>query len=236
MKSKNIQIPSCEACKKAQGFFCNLSENEKRFFGEKKGDNFYKKGQVVFYEGNHANGLFCIYDGKVKLTKLGKDGKEQIVRFSRDGEIIGYRSLLSNEPYHATATVLEDSYICLITKEKFLQTVTENPKFSLKVIQLLSKDLKGAEQHLMDIAQKTVKERIAESILLLKNTFGYLVDGETLNIHMTRSEIADMAGTTTETTIRTLAQLNDERLIRLEGKNIVISNLQGLLRYTERYN
>lgn len=236
MKKKSLQIPSCDNCKNSKDFFCNLSVDEKKSISEKKGNNFYKKGQVIFYEGNHANGLFCLFNGKVKLTKLGKDGKEQIIRFSKDGDILGYRSLLSNEPYHATATALEDSHICMITNDKFLQTVEDNPKLSLKVIQLLSKDLKGAEQHLIDVAQKTVKERISESLLLLKNTFGYLADGETINIHMTRSEIADMAGTTTESTIRTLAQLSEENLIKLEGKNIVISNLHGLIRCTNAYD
>lgn len=233
---KNIQIPSCDSCKNSKDFFCNLSENEKKSLSEKKGDNFYKKGQVIFYEGNHANGLYCLFEGKVKLTKLGKDGKEQIIRFSKDGDILGYRSLLSHEPYHATATALEDSYICMITKDKFLQIIEDNPKLSLKVIQLLSKDLKGAEQHLIDVAQKTVKERISESLILLKNTFGYLADGQTLNILISRSEIADIAGTTTESTIRTLAQLNEEQLIQLDGKNILITNIAGLVRCTNAYD
>lgn len=233
---KNIQIPSCDSCKNSKDFICNLSENEKKSLSEKKGDNFYKKGQVIFYEGNHANGLYCLFEGKVKLTKLGKDGKEQIIRFSKDGDILGYRSLLSHEPYHATATALEDSYICMITKDKFLQIIEDNPKLSLKVIQLLSKDLKGAEQHLIDVAQKTVKERISESLILLKNTFGYLADGQTLNILISRSEIADIAGTTTESTIRTLAQLNEEQLIQLDGKNILITNIAGLVRCTNAYD
>jgi CRP-like cAMP-binding protein len=233
---KTVEIPSCNTCKNSKDFFCNLSDSEKQSLSEKKGDNFYKKGQVIFYEGNHANGLYCLFEGKVKLTKLGKDGKEQIIRFSKDGDILGYRSLLSNEPYHATAMALEDSYICMITKDKFLQIVEDNPKLSLKVIQLLSKDLKGAEQHLIDVAQKTVKERISESLILLKNTFGYLIDGQTLNVTMSRAEIADMAGTTTESTIRTLAQLQEEKLIKLEGKTIVISNLNGLIRCTNTYD
>lgn len=236
MKKPTLDIPSCDDCSHSKEFFCSLSDTEKRMLSEKKGDNFYKKGQVIFYEGNHANGLFCLYEGKVKLSKLGKDGKEQIVRFSKTGDIVGYRSLLSNEPYQATATAMEDCHICNLSKEKFLQIVEENPKLSLKVIQLLSKDLKSAEQNLIDVAQKTVKERISEALILLKNTFGYLADGKTLNIHMTRSEIADMAGTTTESTIRTLAQLSDEALIKLEGKSIVISNYSGLVRCTNAYD
>ncbi len=236
MKKNTIEIPSCSNCGNSKEFFCNLSESEKQLLSDKKGDNFYKKGQVIFYEGNHANGLYCLYDGKVKLTKLGKDGKEQIVRFSKNGDILGYRSLLSDEPYHATATALEDSHICMISKEKFLQVVEQNTKLSLQVIQLLSKDLKGAEQHLIDVAQKTVKERIAESLILLKNTFGYLADGKTININMTRSEIADMAGTSTESTIRTLATLSDENMIALDGKNIIISDLPNLIRCSNTYD
>lgn len=236
MKRKSIDIPSCDNCKNSKDFFCNLSEPEKQIISKKKGDNFYKKGQVIFYEGNHANGLFCLYEGKVKLTKLGKDGKEQIIRFSKDGDILGYRSLLSNEPYHATATAMEDSYICTISKEKFLTVIEDNPKLSFKVIQLLSKDLKGAEQHLIDVAQKSVKERIAESLLLLQTTFGYLADNRTINIQMSRSEIADMAGTTTESTIRTLAQLNEKNIIELNGKNIVINDMKELIKCSNSYD
>lgn len=236
MKSPLKEIPSCENCDRSRDFFCNLSSGEKKALSDKKGENFYKKGQVIFYEGNHSNGLFCLFDGKVKLTKLGKDGKEQIIRFSQNGDILGYRSLLSNEPYQATATAMEDCHICMISKDNFLHIIEENPRLSLKVIQLLSNDLKNAEQHLLDVAQKTVKERISESLILLKNTFGYLADEATININMTRSEIADMAGTTTESTIRTLAQLSEEKLIRLDGKNIVITDLKGLIRCTNSYD
>lgn len=228
-KNKAECIPSCLECNEQGRFFCQLNSEEKAFLGEKKGENFYKKGQAIFYEGNHSLGLFCIYNGKVKLSKLGKDGKEQIVRFSKTGDIMGYRSLLSNEPYQATAVAMEDSYICMISKDNFLKIIEENPRLSLKLIQLLSHDLKTAEQHLIDVAQKTVKERISESLLLLRSTFSFLDDGITLNITMTRSEIADMAGTTTESTIRMLTQLSEEKIINLVGKHIQILNFDKLL-------
>lgn len=228
-KSKTECIPQCNECTIQGQFFCNLSREEKDILSDKKGENFYKKGQVIFYEGNHSVGLFCLFNGKVKLSKLGKDGKEQIVRFSKTGDIMGYRSLLSSEPYQATATAMEDSQICMITKENFLKIAGENPKLSLKLIQLLSQDLKTAEQHLIDVAQKTVRERVSESLLLLKNTFGFMEDDKTINISMSRSEIADMAGTTTESAIRTLAQLSDEKIIQLDGKNISILDKNKLL-------
>ena len=230
MKRSKVDIPSCDECDiEGHGIICGLSTDSQVFVSERKGDNFYKKGQAIFYEGNHANGLYCIYDGKVKLSKLGEEGKEQIVRFAKTSDILGYRSLLSDEPYHATATAMEDSHICLIPKDRFMQLMEKDPKLSLSVVQLLSKDLRGAEQLMIDIAQKSVKERIAEALVLLKRTFGFLDDGETIGVTLTRSEIADIAGTTTETTIRTLAQLSSENLIELVGKKIKVLNFNKLV-------
>jgi CRP-like cAMP-binding protein len=227
MKSTPVNL-NCNECCHSKGMFCNLSEEEKHLLSNGKGLNFYKKGQTIFYEGNHAHGIFCLNDGKIKLSKLGKDGKEQIVRFAKTGEILGYRALLSSDNYQATATAMVDSHICIIPKEKFLKIMEMNSKLSLKLILLLSKDLKTAEQHLIDIAQKTVKERIAESLIVLANTFGFLKDNKTLNISLTRSEIADMAGTTTESTIRTLITFSEENILELGGKIIKIINYTKL--------
>ena len=235
MKRQVDQIVSCDECKSESKVFCALSIDEKKELSEDKGNNFYKKGQVIFYEGNHSNGLYCIYSGKVKLTKLGEDGKEQVVRFAKTGDILGYRSPLSNEPYHATASAMSDSHICHLSKKKFIALMASNPKLSWNTMQVLSQDLKNAEQNLINIAQKTVKERIAEALVLLYKTFGMAEDGLTLDIVLSRSEIADIAGTTTETTIRTLATLNEEKLIQLKGKSIKIMDIKGLTRTASIY-
>ncbi len=229
MKRVNINIPSCCDCANSKGVLCALSKENKEFLSDKKGHNFYKKGQAIFYEGNSANGLYCINKGRVKLSKLGEDGKDQIVRFAKEGDILGYRSLLSNEAYQATATAMDDCYICLVSKDKFNELIEKDPRLSVSVIQLLSRDLRSAEQLLVNIAQKSVKERISEAIVVLKRTFGFRSDNKTLDVVLTRSEIADMAGTTTETTIRTLSQLSNEGPIELVGKTIVINDFKKLL-------
>ena len=226
--SKIADIPSCVDCKNKNSIFCSITLDEKEALGNNKLNNFYKKGDVIFREGTASHGLYCIYDGKVKLTKLGHDGKDQVVRFSNTGDILGYRSLLNNEAYQATAIALEDSYICQLSKGNFINSIKENSTLSLEVIQLLSSNLKNAEKHLVNIAQKTAKERIVASILLLQDVFGFKEDGESLDIILTRSEIADIAGTTSETTIRTLKKLSDINLIVLKGKSISIPDLQAL--------
>lgn len=221
--------PHCDNCTNNNDIFCALSQGEKRMLSIDKNESYFKKGSIIFSEGEHANNLYCVYKGKIKLTKLGKDGKEQIVRFASSGNILGYRSLLGNTPYQAKAIALDDSYICVLSKERFFSIIEKNPMMSLKIIQLLTEDLKSAEQHLIDITQKTVKERVAEALLILKNTFGFLMDGETLNVKISRADIADMAGTTTESTIRTLALLHEEKIIQLNGKSIIITNINKLI-------
>lgn len=236
MKRQIEQIPACTECRIESRVFCALSPEQKEVLSNDKGNNFYKKGQVIFYEGNYSNGIYCIHNGKVKLTKLGEDGKEQVVRFAKTSDILGYRSSLSSEPYNATAVAMEDCYICHLSRDKFIALMAENPKLAWNTMQVLSQDLKLAEQHLINIAQKTVKERIAEALVLLYNTFGVKEDEKSLDIALSRSEIADIAGTTTETTIRTLAALNKEKLILLEGKTIQILELKKLIKTAGIYD
>lgn len=228
MSKGHVQIPSCTECTNESKIFCALSELERKELSVNKGSNFYKKGQNIFYQGNHSHGLYCIYSGKVKLSKLGEDGKEQVLRFAKTGDILGYRALLSNESYQATATAMEDCYVCHVPKNNCLGLMEKNSGLSLNIVKQLSHDLRIAEQHLVNIAQKTVKERIAEAMLLMYNTFGFTQDGKTLDVSLSRSEIADIAGTTPETAIRTLSQLNKEGIIKLVGKSIQIPSVSSL--------
>lgn len=229
MKKITFEIPNCTLCKNSHSIISCLTLSEKTAITNQKDDYIYKKGELIFKEGNYAHNIYCVHSGKLKLSKLGKDGKEQIVRFAKAGDILGYRSLLSNDPYHANAIVMEDAEICVIPKATFQKLMEENYKLSLNMIQLLSKDLKSAEQHLIDVAQKSVRERIAESLVLLINLFGYKEDKKTIDLIITRSEIADLAGTTTETTIRTLSQFSHENIIQLEGKKIIVNNFNQLM-------
>jgi len=230
MKRQSVDIPSCANCGNENSIFCCLPNIELDKLSENKDNNFFKKGQVIFYEGNHPHGMYCIYKGKVKISKLGDEGKEQIVRFAGEGELLGYRSSLSNESYKATATAMEDCYICHLPKDKFNEALNNNSKFSLEVIRLLSEDLKKSEQNLINISQKPVRERIAETLINLKKRFGYEDDGKTLSVTLTRREIGDIAGTTTETTIRTLSDFVKDGIIELEGKKIQILDLNKLTR------
>lgn len=230
VKRKPIEIPSCVDCENNNSLFCGLPNAELEKLSVNKDNNFFKKGQVIFYEGNYPHGMYCIYQGKVKISKLGDEGKEQIVRFAGEGELLGYRSSLSGESYKATATAMEDCYVCHVPKDKFNEALNNNSDFALGIIRLLSDDLKIAEQNLINISQKPVRDRIAETLLNLQKRFGYDEDGKTLSMTLTRREIGDIAGTTTETTIRTLSDFVKEGTIKLDGKKIQILDFNKLTR------
>lgn len=220
---------TCEDCKNEGQLFGCLNDTEKRQLTAAKGNNFYKKGQVIFYEGNHPQSLFCVYEGKVKLSKLCENGKETVMRFATNGDIIGYRALLSGGVYKATATALEDSVICQIPKPAFMEMLTNSSDLSLATMKLLSEDLLDSEKRLNMVSQIPGLERIAITLLLLKKKFGTEEDGKTLAVNLRRREIGDIAGLATETTIRTLAKLCDQNYIELNQKKIKLLNLDGLV-------
>jgi len=230
MKNK-LKIPACESCQsRVSSIFGELKNSDLTVLSENKCGNLYTKGQMIFYEGNKPTGLFCINHGKVKVYKMNEQGKEQIVRLAKDGDVIGYRSLVSGTMYHASASVLEDAVICYIPKSHFTHLLQSNVDLSMKTIRLLSHDLQLAEKKVSRLAQNTVRERLAESLLGLKEFSGVEDDGATISISLSREEMANIVGTATETVIRLLSEFNHEKLIELSGRKIKILNLTGLVR------
>jgi CRP/FNR family transcriptional regulator, polysaccharide utilization system transcription regulator len=194
------------------------------------GRKFFKKGETIFEENNHANGLFCVISGKVKIVRLGESGKEQIVRLAGKLDVIGYRALLADENYHGSAIALEDTMVGFIPKKIFFEILTSSPEMSMQMMRLLSQDLDHSEIKRVDIATKTVKERVAELLLLLKETYGVMEDGATLDIKLSRDDLAAMIGAAKEVVIRALAQLKEEHLIESRGREIKLVDIRGLIR------
>lgn len=230
-QQKAPDVAPCDKCNSAHtSIFCVLNKTELGSLSEHKSHVTFKKGQMIFYEGNNPQGLYCIYSGKIKIHKLGPDGKDQILRLARKGNVIGYRALLSNDNYHASATAIEDSVVCYFPKTIYQNQIISNPALAMEVMKLLSADLKYAEQKAMNMVQKQVKERVAETLLLLKDFFGLEPDNATINTVLTRESIGNIAGTTTETAIRILSELNKNKIIDLIGKKIKILNNKELIK------
>jgi len=213
--------------------FCMFSELSREQIASLKLqeiDNSYKKGEVLFSEGGYPKALYVVYKGIVKIHKYGVNGKEQITRLASAGDLIGYRSLLNNESYTASATAVEETKLFKIPSEAFFNLLKENSDFSMKVIQMLANDLRQSEKQVVDMAQKSVREKIAEALLLLSNKFGVNENTNALNSILTRKEIGDIAGVTTESAIRTISDFNKEEILEIEGKRILIKDLSKLER------
>lgn len=175
----------------------------------------YKPGQTIFYSGNDSLGIFTIQKGLVKLEVTSQKGSAHTLRLVGPGGTLGYRSLFANEPYHASAVAVEECELCFLPKTSVMEIFKCYPDLAMKLLAHISKDLRMAEEKWLGQMDKGASERIAEALLFLQDHFSQQ--------NWTRREIAQWAGTTPETVIRTLASFEKDGIIdQTDGRNIRI--------------
>jgi CRP-like cAMP-binding protein len=236
MKQQEVQIPLCDKCALQSGsIFKHLIREEVDLVNYEKEFRQYKRGEILYHEGSRISGFYCINSGIIKVFKTGLDGKEQIIRFAKPGDIIAYRSVLSNELACTSAKVIEDSFVCFIPAEILISFIKTNSSYALELLKLACHELGEANSFITDIAQKTVRERLAEILLFLVNDFG-LDDQNYLRISLTREELANIVGTATESVIRLLSEFKSDKLVELNGRRIRILNRKGLEKISNVFN
>lgn len=234
IQHKHFKPIECEQCpSQGNGIFCVLESQDLIEVNQHKVMNSYKKGQTIFFQGNPPFGLYCISTGKIKVSKIGNDGKESIVRIAGPGDILGHRSLFSKEPYTATATVIEDSAICFLDKNFIYSIIKSRPEVSLQLIERLSKDMGMAEARSASMSQKSARERLAELFLHFIKSYGEEIqNGDVkLNIKLNRDEIASIVGTAHETIIRLISEFKSEGILRQEGKTLIVIDQEKLVEF-----
>ena len=220
----------CEQCIIKQfNSLKSLTKDELMRISNCKTSQIIKKGTVIFEEGDSVNGVYCIKDGVCKLSKLSENGKDQIVKMVVKGQLLGQRSLISDETSNLQATALNDMEVCFIPKSEIIADLQNNPKFSFDVLKEMALDLKEADDIIVNMAQKSVRKRLAETLIHIHDSFGVNSDG-TLSVLLSREDFANIVGTATESAIRVLSQFKKEGLISTVGKHIKIENLNGLNR------
>lgn len=187
----------------------------------------YQKSGILFEEGDHPQGVYFISKGTAKLSKTGAYKKDQILRFCKEGDILGYRSLLCGEEFGATAEAMEEMEIIFVPSNIFLEMLEADPKLSYAMLQKIAFELGEASKTITYLAQKTVRERLAEVLLLLEQKLGTDPEGF-IKISLTREEIANLVGTATESAIRLISEFKKDKLIVAEGRNIRILDHQKL--------
>ncbi len=217
----------CNCSTDLNNIFRHLTPEEHASISPDRNCDYYTRGSVIYNEGHRISGCFCVNSGIIKIFKTGIDGKEQIITFAKKGDIIGFRSVLSGELACTTAKVIENSYLCYIPGNILIELFKSNAEFSMDLMQLACKELGEANAYITDIAQKTVRERLAEVLLILKNDF-YLDNDQFLQITLTREELANIVGTATESVIRLLSEFKSDKLIELHGRRIKFLDIPGL--------
>jgi CRP/FNR family transcriptional regulator, polysaccharide utilization system transcription regulator len=214
----------CENCPVGfQKYFTTLDKADLLYLNEEKITNYYKKGQSVYDEGQKPLGVYCVRNGKIKVFKNGQDGREHITRVVLPGEFLGLKALLSGNNHSVSSVAIEDSVICFISKTDFFQLMIKYPEFTRSLILILSKLLEEAETRMLSLAYKPVRERLAETLLFLFNSF-YPETGKPSRdyLNLTRMELANIIGTAPETVIRLLSEFKDEKLITIKGRKIFL--------------
>lgn len=206
-----------------------LDKEELKKISDSKVTKSIKKGEALFEEGERLNGVFCVRSGVSKLSKASENGKDQIVKLATKGEVIGQRSVVTEELTNLSAIALNDMEVCFIPKNHLTDNINDNVAFTKAVLVRMAEDLKFADNVIVNMAQKSVKQRIAETLIYLDTNFGQDENGY-ITMTLTREDIANVVGTAKEACIRALSNFKAEGLIVTEGKKIKLENRNALNR------
>lgn len=204
-----------------------MSKEELKRVSDSKITKTIKKGQAIFEEGEKLNGVFCVREGVSKLSKLSANGKDQIVKLASKGEVMGQRSVIAEESSNLSAVAVSDMEVCFIPKEGIVDTLHNNPNFTVEVLRHMAHDLREADDVIVNMSQKSVKQRVAEAFLYLGENFGEDSNGF-LSVTLSREDIANVVGTATESCIRIISEFKKKGYIKTSGKKIGVANEKKL--------
>ena len=205
-----------------------MGKTELNSLAEDRNVNKYKKKQIIYTEGNHPGKLYYVVSGKVKAFKTNDDGKELVTELYNTGDFFGYIALLEETVYRDTTETMEETSLAIIPKKDFEELLNNNPQAAKKFIQMLAKNISEKEEQLLGLAYNSLRKKVAEALLLLQKK--YKEEGkENFEITLTRESLATIAGTATESLIRTLSDFKTEKLIDIKEGIIIIINENKLV-------
>ncbi len=205
----------------------SLGKNTLRSLTEDRDINTYHKKEIIYSEGNHPHSLYYVISGKVKTYKTNDSGKELVTELYTAGDFIGYVPLLENSVFKDSAEALEPTELSIIPKNDFEELLNTSPELSKQFIRLLAKNISAKEEMLLALAYNSLRKKVAESLITLQRKYRR-EDEENFSIDISRENLASIAGTATESLIRTLSDFKSEKLIEISGRNISIINRKKL--------
>lgn len=216
-----------------KSLFSVLSAEDKKEMRNRVSFTKYRRNEMVFREGDKPSGFMILVKGKIKIFKEGVGGREQIIRLSKAMGIIGYRAVFAGENHIASAVTLEDSVVANVDLEFVFGKALHNSDFSLGIIRKLARELGFSNARTVALSQKHIRGRLAESLMLLAQKYGFENDGTTLKVYISREDIANLSNMTTSNAIRTLSTFANEKLIAIDGRKIKIIDMTKLDRISK---
>lgn len=195
---------------------------------------YFDKNDFIYKESDNPQYLMCLINGKVKICKDGIFGKEQIIRVVKQGDIFGFRPFFADEAYKTSAMAFEHSTVAFIQFETLLRLMNGNINICKFFIKQLSTELGNSDTRTINLTQKHIRGRLAEALLFLKEKYGVEEDGSTLDVYLSREDLANLSNMTTSNAIRTLSAFADEKLITIDGKKIKIIHDEELTRISSK--
>ena len=205
-----------------------LDGDEKRRIVDNFSIHSFKKNQIIYAEKDEPEYLWCLLKGKVRLYKDGIGGRQQILRLLRPVQYFGYRAYFANEPYVSSAAAFEASVLGAVPMTVVKELIQNNMKLAWFFIHELSRNLGGSDTRIVNLTQKHIRGRLAEAILALSESYGFEDDNATLNIYMSREDLANLSNMTTSNAIRTLSCFVNEKILIVDGRRIKIINEAAL--------
>lgn len=202
-----------------------LPENDLSLLHHNMITHTYKKGEILFREGSQPTGIYYINKGKVKKYKTDKEGREQIFYMCRKGELLGYHALISEEKYTDTAATIEESTVAFIPKEDFLNAIQHSSVLSNRLLKVMSHEFGVLVNGLSVLAQRTVRERLALSLIILRDKYKKeQIENSLIELDLSRNDLAKFVGTARETLVRLLHDFKEDGLIETNGRKIILIN------------
>lgn len=226
MQYKNPFIELC--IEGASSIFRGLSQTDKELLNQHHQVANFSKGDTILSQGIKPKGLICLVSGKTKIFKIGAGNREQIIKMLRPLSFINYWSLFSDNYYPFSAVAIEESSIVIFEKQALSRILKQNAELSVKFLKVVSEDLLFSNNRLVSLTQKHVRGRLAESLLLLRDTYGVEADGKTMRVLLSREDIAHFSNMTTSNAIRTLSGLVSEKILDIHGRKIMILDSKKL--------
>jgi CRP-like cAMP-binding protein len=187
----------------------------------------FKKGELLFKEGEPVTGMYFIYTGLVKVHKKWSEDKELILRFAKNGAIAGHRGLGKDTIYPVSATALAPTDVCFVDLDFFIATLKVNPEYLFELMMFFAAELKESERKMRNLAHMNSKGRVCQTLLTLQDKFGTDANGS-IDIDISRQDLASYSGTTYETLFKMLNELSDENILKFDNKKITILNYKQL--------